>query len=158
MGQNGCTQLRHDTEAIRKRFESFGWYSVCVNGHDINELLHVLTCPRPEDKPFAIVAHTTKGQGMKEQDHLGFHGKPVAEKYLSDALEYVKQQYSHVDTSRRPEPKERLPSPITTAQEQYLSNMKRAPQLDLKKEDFAADFQMNKLLSTRKAAGFVSSS
>ena len=49
---------------LQFKFESFGWDSVLVDGHDIDSLLTELTRPRKRNYPLCIVARTTKGKGI----------------------------------------------------------------------------------------------
>lgn len=51
-------------EQLQFKFESFGWDSVLVDGHDIASLLTELTRPRKENYPLCIVARTIKGKGI----------------------------------------------------------------------------------------------
>jgi len=39
LGQSGETMLGHDDNAYKKRFESFGWRAVCIDGHDISKII-----------------------------------------------------------------------------------------------------------------------
>ena len=49
---------------MRKKFESFGWHAVSINGHDHKEIYRALT-QKSADKPMAIIAETIKGNGCK---------------------------------------------------------------------------------------------
>jgi transketolase len=49
---------------MRKKFESFGWQAVSINGHDHEEIYRALT-RTSADKPIAIIAETIKGKGVK---------------------------------------------------------------------------------------------
>lgn len=49
------------------KFESFGWRTVSINGHDHNEIYKALTL-KPVDKPTAIIAETIKGYGSKTME------------------------------------------------------------------------------------------
>ena len=49
-----------------------------IDGHDIEELLEVLSGVGLDDKPLAIIAKTYKGAGISFlQDKEGWHGKPL---------------------------------------------------------------------------------
>ncbi len=78
LGQSEATAFGHHIEIYRKRFESFGWRVEDVDGHDIEELLEVLSGVGLDDKPLAIIAKTYKGAGISfVQDKEGWHGKPL---------------------------------------------------------------------------------
>jgi transketolase len=49
---------------MRKKFESFGWQAVSINGHDHEEIYKALT-QKSIGKPIAIIAETIKGKGIK---------------------------------------------------------------------------------------------
>jgi len=78
LGQSEATAFGHHIEVYRDRFESFGWRVEDVDGHDIEELLEVLSGVGLDDKPLAIIAKTYKGAGISfVQDKEGWHGKPL---------------------------------------------------------------------------------
>lgn len=47
-----------------EKWKAFGWDVVEVDGHDIDELVRVLSLPKAEGKPRMIIAHTVKGKGV----------------------------------------------------------------------------------------------
>lgn len=71
-----------DLYPLDKKLESFGWATVTVNGHNINDIISALKTPHP-DKPMAIVAKTVKGKGVSfMENNLEWHGKcPTKEQY-----------------------------------------------------------------------------
>jgi len=78
LGQSEATAFGHHVEVYRDRFKSFGWRVEDVDGHDIEELLEVLSGVGLDDKPLAIIAKTYKGAGVSFlQDKEGWHGKPL---------------------------------------------------------------------------------
>ena len=46
------------------KFKSFGWESKTVNGHSVEQLIDSLQY-RPIDKPYALIAETVKGKGVR---------------------------------------------------------------------------------------------
>lgn len=52
-----------DTESLKDKFSSFGFYTQQVDGHSIDELAHVLG-NRKQGAPNAIIAETIKGKGV----------------------------------------------------------------------------------------------
>jgi transketolase len=78
LGQSQATMLEHDTEALRARFESFGWEAVTVDGHSVEELAKAFdTAASTKGKPFAVIARTFKGKGVGFAENKdGWHGKP----------------------------------------------------------------------------------
>jgi transketolase len=49
---------------IRRKFESFGWHAVSIDGHDQEKIYDALTQHVPS-KPIAVIAETIKGKGCK---------------------------------------------------------------------------------------------
>ena len=72
------------TEPLDKKFESFGWNVLKVDGHDYDALIAVLDeAKAAEGKPTVILMNTVKGKGVSfmEGDY-GWHGKaPNAAQY-----------------------------------------------------------------------------
>jgi transketolase len=78
LGQSQATAFGHDIGVYAKRFDSFGWRVEVVDGHDIEEIVEVLSGIGLDDKPLAIIAKTYKGAGVSFlQDQDGWHGKPL---------------------------------------------------------------------------------
>ncbi len=55
-----------DIAPLEKKWESFGWETVVINGHSFKELFGVLDSLRfrSSNRPLAIIALTTKGKGV----------------------------------------------------------------------------------------------
>jgi transketolase len=49
---------------VREKVQAFGWEAVEVDGHDA-EAIHQAVSSRSGKKPFLLIAHTTKGKGVK---------------------------------------------------------------------------------------------
>jgi transketolase len=87
LGQSEATAFGHHIEVYRDRFKSFGWRVEDVDGHDIEELLEVLSGVGLDDKPLAIIAKTYKGAGISFiQDKDGWHGKPLNQEEAARAI------------------------------------------------------------------------
>ncbi len=55
---------------LTKKFESFGWNAVSIDGHDQVAIESALTRPFPNpNAPVAIIAETVKGRGIKSMEH-----------------------------------------------------------------------------------------
>jgi transketolase len=75
---------------LKKKWESFGWSSSEVDGHDLKALVEVLgRVPDGSGKPIAIVAHTVKGKGVSfmEDDNNWHYRAPTP-----DELERAKEE------------------------------------------------------------------
>jgi transketolase len=87
LGQSQATAFGHDIGVYRKRFEAFGWRVEDVDGHDIEEILEVLSGVGLNDQPLCILAKTYKGAGVSFlQDKDGWHGKPLNQEEAAKAV------------------------------------------------------------------------
>ncbi|TSL97242.1 Transketolase [Bagarius yarrelli] len=62
LGQSDPAPLQHHVEKYKKRCEAFGWHTVIVDGHSVEELCEALC--QSHDQPSCIVARTFKGKGI----------------------------------------------------------------------------------------------
>ena len=90
LGQRGETMLGHHTDIYKKRFESFGWQTIVVDGHNISEILKCLARARKSSKPCAILAKTIKGKGVSFlEGKNGWHGRALNGLELKKALKEI---------------------------------------------------------------------
>jgi transketolase len=54
---------------LQEKFESFGWESTMVNGHDC-EAIHKAVLSRRGGRPFALIGKTIKGRGVAFMEHV----------------------------------------------------------------------------------------
>ncbi|CAH8294780.1 unnamed protein product [Schistosoma turkestanicum] len=105
LGQSQPTQLQHQLETYRLRFEAFGCHSIVVDGHNIGELLKAFSSARTiKNKPVALICKTFKGQdfpGIADQEN--WHGKPLGSK-AKEVLDYLKSQLSDSSVQSFPLP------------------------------------------------------
>ena len=68
-------------DSLTDKFNSFGWYTIEVNGHDNDEIEKSLNTK--SDKPVFILANTIKGNGIKimENNPEWHHKSPTIENY-----------------------------------------------------------------------------
>jgi transketolase len=88
LGQSQATMFGHDISIYVKRFESFGWrVETLDDGHDIEEIMEVLSGVGLDERPLAIIAKTYKGAGVSFlQDKDGWHGKPLNAEEAAKAI------------------------------------------------------------------------
>ncbi len=87
LGQSQETAFGHHIEVYCDRFNAFGWRVETIDGHDIEEIVEVLSGIGLDDKPLAIVAKTYKGAGVSFlQDKDGWHGKPLNKEEAAKAV------------------------------------------------------------------------
>lgn len=145
LGQSGQTMEGWDVENYSKKFEAFGWTTIIIDGHDIEQIVSALDKARNEkgNKPIIIIAKTIKGFGIASVENKnGFHGVAFAKDKLQNVLHELKQRF--------PE------------SAQYNDNYKWEPKLpDLVKSKKSEakfilpkpEFEQSQKLATRKAYG-----
>ena len=74
---------------IDKKFESFGFNVLVIDGHNFNEILDAFEkAKQTKGKPTAIIAKTTKGKGVSfMENNAGWHGKAPKEEEYKIAVE-----------------------------------------------------------------------
>ena len=120
LGQSQATAFGHDIGIYRKRFESFGWrVETLDDGHDIEEILEVLSGVGLDDKPLAILAKTFKGAGVSFlQDKDGWHGKPLNKEESAKAIAELQPSAKSASGVSIPAPNQ-LPAPQNSAPTSY---------------------------------------
>ncbi len=85
---DGYTDAVNAVRPLDRRWASFGWETICVNGHDFNELEHAFTRARSIKKsPVAIIMSTVKGKGVSiAEGKLGSHNMPLSPQDVETAL------------------------------------------------------------------------
>jgi transketolase len=92
---DGTTEEVMDTGDVRAKFESFGWDSVEIDGHDMSAIVEALERSRTLDRPAAIVCQTKKGRGVSfMEDRFGFHGKAPSQEQAEQAMEELEATYA----------------------------------------------------------------
>jgi len=76
LGQRGETMYGHNLEAYAERISAFGWETVRIDGHSLQEILEAYDrALGVKDKPIMIIAKTIKGKGVSFlEDRNGWHG------------------------------------------------------------------------------------
>jgi len=85
---DGFTEYVMPLEPLRKKYESFGWHVLEINGHNMYEIVDAVNEARAiYEAPTAIIARTIPGKGVDfmEQNYL-WHGKPPNKEEAKKAL------------------------------------------------------------------------
>lgn len=95
--QTGAAEEVLNMDPIDGKFTAFGWRTLTINGSDMGEVVTALERARAvKGQPVCIISLTHKGQGilplLQKLGDVNFHGKPVPEKYLAEALAEVDRQ------------------------------------------------------------------
>jgi transketolase len=74
-------------EPLEEKFEAFGWNSIRIDGHDFRQIKSALATAEQSDKPFAIIADTVKGKGIKMmEDDNNWHYRIPSEEEVTSAF------------------------------------------------------------------------
>ena len=73
---------------IDKKFESFGFNVITINGHDIQEIKNAFNQARnTKGKTTCIIAKTIKGKGVAfMENQVGWHGKAPNQEQYEEAM------------------------------------------------------------------------
>jgi transketolase len=75
-------------EPIDQKFQSFGWNSARIDGHDFRQIKSALATAKKSDQPFAIIADTIKGKGIKMmEDDNNWHYRIPSKEEVDSAFE-----------------------------------------------------------------------
>lgn len=77
-----------DLEPLGQKWEAFGWAVREIDGHDIDEIFHILSAiPVAPGRPSCVVAHTVKGKGVSfMENQLLWHYRPPDASEVARAL------------------------------------------------------------------------
>ena len=80
---------------IKEKFESFGFYAITVDGHNIENLIHAFdTVKQKKGMPSVIIAETVKGKGVSFMENdASWHGKAPNEEQYKQAISELKLKY-----------------------------------------------------------------
>jgi transketolase len=116
LGQSEAAPYHHDTGVFARRFASFGWHALEIDGHDMAAILDALQQAH-DAGPTAIIARTEKGKGVSFLEGAnGWHGKVLdrdqmdkALKELGDAPAIAPPEPRRVGQAAAPAPLRRKP-------------------------------------------------
>ena len=97
--QNGISidgEIEHwFTDDSVKRFESYGWQTICVDGHDIEDIDGAIYKAKEEvNKPTMIFCKTTIGYGSPNKSGTAdVHGAPLGDEELKETREALGWNY-----------------------------------------------------------------
>lgn len=85
----GDTANMLPVEDIAAKFEAFGWETLRIEGHNIEEVRTALTNirARTDGAPVALIANTVKGKGVRfMEDTCSWHGGVINDEQLAQAM------------------------------------------------------------------------
>ncbi len=89
---DGLTENVMPLEPLAKKYESFNWNVIQIDGHNFEQIVFAIAEARAiAEKPTIIIAHTIPGKGVSfmEGDYL-WHGKPPKPEEAKRALQELR--------------------------------------------------------------------
>ena len=84
---DGCTENIKPLDNLKSKLEAFNWYTIEIDGHNINEIFNAIETAKNQNKPVAIIANTVKGKGVSfMENQAGWHGKAPNDEDFNKAL------------------------------------------------------------------------
>ena len=79
---------------IDKKFESFGFYTITIDGNNIKQILQAFKKAKEnKNKPTCIIAKTIKGKGVSfMEDKAEWHGKAPNKEEFEKALKELEKE------------------------------------------------------------------
>lgn len=93
LGQSDPTSLEHDMEVYEKRWSSYGFHTIVLDGSDVEAICKAFhDAEITKGKPTMILAKTYKGRGIPGiEDQMNWHGKALGAK-ADDAIKAIEAQ------------------------------------------------------------------
>jgi transketolase len=83
---------------IKEKWNAFGWHTVEIDGHDVEQILNALDeAKQVKGKPTIIIAHTVKGKGFPfAEGQAKFHNAAMSEDEYKQALGIIERMRTEV--------------------------------------------------------------
>ncbi len=140
LGQSTEVIDDHNAEKHAQRWQGFGWRTICIDGHNMEEIVYALDeVRRPQEKPVAIIARTYKGYGLEGiEDTNGYHGRVIPKEQLPAALTSLKERFKETAHEEQVSP---------------IARYHRPPRPTISFGQPPCTYTKNTKLATRKAFG-----
>lgn len=88
LGQRGETMYGHNVDAYAERINSFGWKTIVIDGHNIQEIHEAYQVAlKSHGRPTMIIAKTLKGKGISLwEGKEGWHSKTLTKDQFAEAV------------------------------------------------------------------------
>ena len=87
VAQDNITKDLKDIEPLEDKWVSFGWDVHRIDGHNMEEIMRVLSLPIHPNKPRVVIADTIKGKGVSFMEgNKAWHGVAPNEEDFKNAL------------------------------------------------------------------------
>ena len=96
---DGETKDVMPTEPLDKKFESFGWHVIKIDGHDFDQIEAAYKeAEQTKGQPTMILAKTIKGKGVSfMENNAGWHGKAPNDEQWAQAKAELEAQIKELE-------------------------------------------------------------
>ena len=87
---DGYTTEIMDMSPFENKWKDFGWETVVVDGHNVDEIIEAYNCKA--DKPLVVLARTVKGKGVSfMENNWKYHNSTLSEEQYRCAIEELEK-------------------------------------------------------------------
>jgi transketolase len=92
---DGFTKDVMPVEPLDLKFQSFGWETTRIDGHNVEEIIKTFEKAKTvKGKPYCIIAKTVKGKGVSYMENIrAWHGKAPNEEQYVRALKDIREGF-----------------------------------------------------------------
>ena len=85
--QTGSNKTIMNVDSLKDKWSSFGWHTIELNGHNVNELYNFFKGSDKINKPKAIIANTVKGKGFSfSENNNDWHHSVLTKSFYEKAF------------------------------------------------------------------------
>lgn len=90
---DGISSVIMNMDDFPNKWRCFGWETIEIDGHNIEEIFDALSHKNQNEKPYAIIANTVKGKGVSfmENNNEWHHNRLSKEQYETAMFEVTEQ-------------------------------------------------------------------
>jgi transketolase len=90
---DSCVDDMMPIEPLADKWRAFGWNTVEIDGHDMDQIVPALEAARSrKGAPTIVIAHTIKGKGVSFMENVAeWHGKAPCKEEAEKALEEIRR-------------------------------------------------------------------
>lgn len=144
---------------LAAKFTAYGWNIHCIDGHNVDQVVCALSRAGKTDRPYVILAATTKGWGAKPLLAHTNHGKPLAEDKAKEAYADLDHMRQKLDLPDQIDPAAVRPALPEASDSKFSAPRGKLvdPNFDqlLKEDSFLKNWQSKKILASRRAYGLA---
>ena len=91
--QTGSNKEIMNVENLKDKWSSFGWHTVELNGHNVQELYNFFIESKKINKPKAVIANTIKGKGFSfSENNNDWHHSILSKSFYEKALKELNKK------------------------------------------------------------------